>query len=606
MIRCIQPKELERKDISEEQKSIREVCSNKSQHSDNTLIKAQTISFKEWIALRVEEIILCQKIRLMRDSCMEMEQVEDFQTQRFPRNSAEFNPKSKTRSPTSSLCKKISQIDRCSTRTLLSMPILTLKSKTSDTRQVIQLIRKMRPYESALLDVTYHPTMPPMSQAAQPSTYEVAAIVAVCILSKLRCASRICQIAATLAQVESRVAFQSVSHLWELKLKASMTKISISMAPTTPSISMIFILQNDPAKSPQRVELRITQSIKITKATTKLWCSNPTALTTHNSSMQIHLKDMQMAIASNKIQTDTKNSILVDSVVLKTIMETNLEWMVDPVIILLISLAQHWWTRIPTLARTMWQIHLLRQHLMAFQAQAFAPVEQAHSLTSKIIRLKRLQTTRLTVCSKNPQERSTIRAIRTLCSSLSRDQVKPILLQPPLLAQSISIMRPAVITAMVKMKRRRRSPPLLKETMAKKMTAKKAQSQTTITLLRKLFSTIRMLEAITILSSTTIAYKEAIPILTSTTCEREMVVMLTEVQTTVELIRCLHRDTTRAVLTTSCLHNSSKSLPFLTVLVPKPILITGLKWCNRVAILLVKIVLINTVLTRRCVHRCLQ
>ncbi len=93
------------------------------------------------------------------------------------------------------------------------MPILTLKSKTTGIRQVIQLIRKMRPYVSALLDVTYHLTMPPMSQVAQPSTYEVATIVAVCILSKLRCDSRICQIAATLAQAESRVAFQSASHL---------------------------------------------------------------------------------------------------------------------------------------------------------------------------------------------------------------------------------------------------------------------------------------------------------------------------------------------------------------------------------------------------------
>ncbi len=91
------------------------------------------------------------------------------------------------------------------------MPILTLRSKTTDTRQVIQLTRKMRPSESALLDVTYHPTMLPMSQAAQPSTYEVAVIVAVCIPSKHRCASRICQIAVTLAQVESQAAFQSVS-----------------------------------------------------------------------------------------------------------------------------------------------------------------------------------------------------------------------------------------------------------------------------------------------------------------------------------------------------------------------------------------------------------
>ncbi len=205
------------------------------------------------------------------------------------------------------------------------MPILTLKSKTTGIRQVIQLIRKMRPSESALLDVTYHPTMPPMSQVAQPSTYEVATIVAVCILSKLRCDSRICQIAATLAQAESRVAFQSVSHLWELKLKALMTKIGISMALTIPSTSMIFIPQNDRAKSLQRVELLITQSIKITKATTKLWCLNLMAWIILNSSMWIHRKDMQMAIAFNKIQTETKNSTLVDSVALKTIMETNLE-----------------------------------------------------------------------------------------------------------------------------------------------------------------------------------------------------------------------------------------------------------------------------------------
>lgn len=93
------------------------------------------------------------------------------------------------------------------------MPILTQKSKTTGTRQVIQQIRKMRPSESALPDVTNHPTMLLMSQAAQLSTYEVAAIVADCIPSKHRCGSRICQIAVTLAQVESQVAFQSVSHL---------------------------------------------------------------------------------------------------------------------------------------------------------------------------------------------------------------------------------------------------------------------------------------------------------------------------------------------------------------------------------------------------------
>ena len=214
---------------------------------------------------------------------------------------------------------------------------------------------------------------------------------------------------------------------------------------------------------------------------------------------------------------------------------------------------------------------------MAFQAQAFAPVGQAHSQTSKTILLKRLQTIRLTECSsKNLRERSTIRATRTLCSSRSRDQGKPILLQQPLLALSISIMRLAVITAMAKMKRRRRSPLLSKETMVKKMTAKKAQSQT-MTLLRKLFSTIRMLEAITTLSSSTTAYKEATPIPISTICEREMVVMPTKAQTTVELTRCLHRDTTRAIITTSCLHNSSKRLRLITILLPRPILTIGLK-----------------------------
>ena len=61
---------------------------------------------------------------------------------------AELNQRSRTRSPTSKAWRKTSRTGRCSARSLSSMRIRTLMSRTMGTRALTQRIRKMPHSES--------------------------------------------------------------------------------------------------------------------------------------------------------------------------------------------------------------------------------------------------------------------------------------------------------------------------------------------------------------------------------------------------------------------------------------------------------------------------
>lgn len=151
------------------------------------------------------------------------------------------------------------------------------------------LIRRMHRFVCACQ--TMAPSLPMKIRAAPRLTCAPVAT----ILSRLRCASITCPTGVTLARAPSRAILPSENHLCAIR---------ISLGSCNPSMCMHQIGR---VRSWTRAALRITRSIRGTRATTRLSCLSLTTSTT------LKCNTRPIMPASKPPPSLLKSSILVDS-----------------------------------------------------------------------------------------------------------------------------------------------------------------------------------------------------------------------------------------------------------------------------------------------------